>query len=87
MSETIRTSDKALLLVTHDRAFMEETCTSILELDDGQGYVHQISGPGSYSRFVLRRAERQQAQAAAAQDAKVSSCLHSELACLTHCRV
>lgn len=71
MTETIIAADMTLLLVTHDRAFMESTCTKILELDNGCGYVHSVGGPGSYERFRKLRDDRRAAQAAAAQDAKV----------------
>ena len=75
MTNTIRESAATLLLVTHDRAFMEECCTSILELDSGKGYVHNVGGSGSYQRFRQRRADQRAAQAAAAADAKVHACL------------
>lgn len=71
MTKTIKECAATLLLVTHDRAFMEDCCTSILELDGGKGYVHNVGGPGSYEKFTQRRAERRAAQAAAAADAKV----------------
>lgn len=71
MTSTIKDLGATLLLVTHDRAFMEDCCTSILELDSGRGYVHNVGGRGSYQQFRERRAERRAAQAAAAADAKV----------------
>lgn len=71
MTETILEENMTLLLVTHDRAFMEATCTKILELDSGHGYVHSVGGDGSYAAFRKLREERRAAQAAAAQDAKV----------------
>lgn len=72
MTDTINdNAGVTIMLVTHDRAFMEATCTKILELDGGRGYVHDIGGEGSYERFRERRAERRAAQASAAQDARV----------------
>lgn len=71
MVETINTSGVTLLLVTHDRAFLEDTCLSILELDEGRGFVHRVGGHGGYERYRQRRAERRKAQAEVAQDAKV----------------
>lgn len=71
MVETITTSGMTLLLVTHDRAFLEDTCTSILELDEGRGFVHRVGGRGGYARYRQLRAERRKAQAELAQDAKV----------------
>lgn len=41
----------ALVLVTHDRAFMENCCNRILELDRGKCFMHDFGGPGSYERF------------------------------------
>lgn len=49
-------SDKKLsiLMVTHDRAFLEEVCDRILELDRGSLYEHE----GSYSSFLEAKSER-----------------------------
>lgn len=74
MTNTINEADMTLLLVTHDRAFMEATCTSILELDGGRGYVHRVGGAGSYEEFRARRQERRDAQTAAAEAAKARRC-------------
>ena len=73
MTNTIIDQDLTLVLVTHDRAFMETTCTKILELDHGRGYVHEFGGPGSYQRFLRAKEERRAAQQAAADTAKVCS--------------
>lgn len=73
MVNAIKTSGVTLLLVTHDRAFLEDTCTCILELDEGRGFVHRVGGQGGYERYRQRRAERRKAQAELAQDARVSS--------------
>lgn len=95
MVETINTSGVTLLLVTHDRAFLEDTCTSILELDEARGFLHRVGGRGGYARYRQLRAERRKAQAELAQDAKVRTTpppLHQQhqlqrspaVACLTH---
>jgi ATP-binding cassette subfamily F protein uup len=49
-------SDKKLsiLMVTHDRAFLEDVCDRILELDRGSLYEHE----GSYSSFLEAKSER-----------------------------
>lgn len=39
------------MVVTHDRAFMESVCTSVLELEAGEVTLHNFGGPGSYDRF------------------------------------
>ena len=43
-----------LLTVTHDRAFLEDVCDSILELDRGQFYTYD----GSYSSYLQGKEER-----------------------------
>lgn len=54
-----------VLFVTHDRSFMESVCTGILELDGfGGAFLHQVSGEGSYERFLDLRADRCAWQAA-----------------------
>ncbi|MBO4955781.1 MAG: ABC-F family ATP-binding cassette domain-containing protein [Muribaculaceae bacterium] len=50
-----------LLLVTHDRYFLDEVCNRIIELDDQRIYSY----PGNYTDFVRRRKERIEALAAA----------------------
>ena len=45
--------DGGVLLVAHDRAFMDEACRVIVELDNGR--VRRYSGP--YSRYAGRRRE------------------------------
>jgi len=50
---------ETLFLVTHDRYFLEQVCTQIIELDQKQLYTYE----GNYSYFLQRRSERiQQAQ-------------------------
>lgn len=43
-----------LLMVTHDRAFLEDVCDRILELDRGKLYEHQ----GNYESYLLAKEER-----------------------------
>ncbi|MDA8425254.1 MAG: ABC-F family ATP-binding cassette domain-containing protein, partial [Treponema sp.] len=45
----------AFILVTHDRAFLDAVCSSIMEIDRGRIYLY----PGSYADFVRRRLERE----------------------------
>lgn len=56
---------------SHDRAFMEQTCDRLLELDHG-GFTtsHPFGGNGSYEAFKQARAARRHAQANAAADAR-----------------
>ena len=51
MEARLTGSNTTLILVTHDRAFMESVCTGILELDQGTAHLHSFGGPGSYDRF------------------------------------
>jgi ABC transport system ATP-binding/permease protein len=55
-----------ILMVTHDRAFLEEVCDSIVELDRGSLYEHQ----GSYSSYLQAKEERLALEDAAVQSAK-----------------
>jgi len=44
----------AFILVTHDRAFLENTCTGILEIDRQEVHAY----PGDYRSYLEMRAER-----------------------------
>src|SRR5690606_15787349 len=45
-----------LVLVTHDRHFLDRVTTRILELDRGRGYVHD----GGYDGYLEGRARREE---------------------------
>ena len=47
-----------LLMVTHDRYFLETVCDVIFELEDQKLYKH----PGNYSAFLERKAEREEVE-------------------------
>ncbi|MCB9261865.1 MAG: ABC-F family ATP-binding cassette domain-containing protein [Flavobacteriales bacterium] len=49
-------SGLTLLMVTHDRYFLENVCNTILELHHGKLYTHE----GNYSFFLQKRAEREE---------------------------
>ena len=55
-----------LVMVTHDRAFLDAVCTDILELDGSGGFFFHSGG---YGRYLQGREERYHAQAAAAAGA------------------
>mmetsp|Transcript_12584 Transcript_12584/g.29471 ORF Transcript_12584/g.29471 Transcript_12584/m.29471 type:complete len:798 (-) Transcript_12584:26-2419(-) len=55
-----------ILMVTHDRAFLEQVCNQIVELDRGSLYEH----PGSYSAYLEGKEERLAAEDAAIANAK-----------------
>lgn len=46
--------NKTLLMVTHDRSFLDKVCSVILELDDKKIYTYR----GNYSYYLEKRQER-----------------------------
>ena len=50
----IKNSNKAVIIVTHDRHILNECCTTIWELDRKHFYRH----PGSFTSYLERREER-----------------------------
>ena len=73
-SPSRRTS--ALVVVTHDRWFLDEVCTATWEVHDGVVDVYE----GGYAAFVLAKAERQ--RQAAAAEARRQNLVRKELAWL-----
>ncbi len=55
-----------LLMVTHDRYFLDKICNRILELDQQQVYSYE----GNYDYYLQKRAERIEAQNAAVERAR-----------------
>lgn len=55
-----------LLLVTHDRYFLDSVCTEILELDQGQMYRYR----GNYAMFLEKKQERQSIMQAQTEKAR-----------------
>ena len=51
LEDYLTSKDVSAVVVTHDRAFMESVCTSVLELEHGEVHLHDFGGPGSYERF------------------------------------
>lgn len=58
LEEYLQRSTITLLLVTHDRYFLDRVCTDILELDQNTLYAYH----GNYAYYVEKRAERIDAQ-------------------------
>jgi ATP-binding cassette subfamily F protein uup len=54
LEERLIERDGALLLVTHDRYFLDRVATRIFELDRGSIYTYE----GGYARFLEKQAER-----------------------------
>jgi ATPase subunit of ABC transporter with duplicated ATPase domains len=67
----------ALLVVTHDRWFLDEVCLRMWDVHDGQ--VEQFEG--GYSAYVLQRVER--AEAAQTAEQKRKNLMRKELAWLS----
>lgn len=44
----------AMVIVSHDRQFLDATCKIYLEIDDGRGHFY----PGGYDHFIVRRTQR-----------------------------
>src|SRR5690606_15637912 len=55
-----------LLLVTHDRYFLDADCEEVWELEDGKLYVHK----GNYENFLEKKASREESEAASIEKAK-----------------
>jgi ABC transport system ATP-binding/permease protein len=56
LEDYLTQSSVTLLMVTHDRYFLDRVCNVILEMNDGTMYRHQ----GNYSYFLQKRAEREE---------------------------
>ena len=63
----------SLLMVTHDRYFLDNVCNEIIEIDDTQVYRYK----GNYSHFLQKREER--LQNIAAETARARNLLRTEL--------
>ena len=51
----LKAQNITLLMITHDRYFLDRVCNHILELEDGKLYHHK----GNYGYFLLKRDERE----------------------------
>jgi len=66
LEEYLTQSNLALLLVTHDRYFLDNLCDLIFEMEDEQFYRHS----GNYTDFLQNKAEREAQQAREVDKAK-----------------
>ena len=55
LEEYLKNQNITLLMITHDRYFLDRVCNHILELEDGKLYHHK----GNYSYFLVKRDERE----------------------------
>lgn len=74
LEEYLKKYRGALLMVTHDRYFLDRVTNQILEIDRGAIYQYETN----YSGFVQRKAEREEMEAAS--ERKRRSLLKKELA-------
>ncbi|HEY6687552.1 MAG TPA: ABC-F family ATP-binding cassette domain-containing protein [Propionibacteriaceae bacterium] len=74
--DDLRAADVAMLIVSHDRWFLDAVCSRIWEVHDGQVDAYE----GGYAAYVLTRAERQRRVAGIA--ARRRNLLRKELAWL-----
>lgn len=73
LEDYLKRSRMTLLMVTHDRYFLDRVCTKIIELEDKQIYSYD----GNYDYYLSKREERINAQNA--ELAKVKNLLRTEL--------
>ncbi|NME72252.1 ABC-F family ATP-binding cassette domain-containing protein [Flammeovirga aprica] len=66
LEEYLTRAKLSILLVTHDRYFLDRICNEILELEDGVIYNHK----GNYSYYIEKKAEREANHAATVDKAK-----------------
>lgn len=52
----LQSASLSLLLVTHDRYFLDEVCNSIIELDGGE----LVEYKGDFENYLIKKAEREQ---------------------------
>ncbi len=69
----LQRGNKTLLMVTHDRYFLDHVCNIILELDDNTVYTYR----GNYSYYLEKRQER--IDAARAEIARANNLYRREL--------
>ncbi|MBR5860090.1 MAG: ABC-F family ATP-binding cassette domain-containing protein [Bacteroidaceae bacterium] len=73
LEEYLARMSGSLLMVTHDRYFLDNVCNEIIEIDDQRVYRYK----GNYSYFLQKREER--LQNLAAETARARNLLRTEL--------
>ncbi|MBE5853681.1 MAG: ABC-F family ATP-binding cassette domain-containing protein [Lachnospiraceae bacterium] len=74
LEETLRNFRGSIIMVTHDRYFLDSVCNRIIELDKGKIYSYQEN----YSGFLQLKAEREEMELASHR--KLTSLYKTELA-------
>lgn len=78
LEEYLKNYSGALLVVTHDRYFLDRIATQIIELSFGK----MLNFPGNYQAFVAQKAHFEEVKAK--HDHKVKQLYHQELAWMKH---
>lgn len=73
IENNMKSTTKALLMVTHDRYFLDRMVNKTIELDKGRLYTYD----GNYSEFLVKKAEREELEQAG--ERKRQSFLRTEL--------
>jgi ABC transport system ATP-binding/permease protein len=73
LEKYLEKSGSTLLMVTHDRYFLDRVCNEIIELDNNEIYRYR----GNYSFFLVKREER--IQSAQVSTARAQNLLRTEL--------
>lgn len=66
LEKLLTTGNKTVLVVSHDRYFLDNICTEIRELDKGQVFLYK----GNYAYFLEKKAEREANDILAADKAR-----------------
>jgi ATP-binding cassette subfamily F protein uup len=73
LEANLKRTTKALIMVTHDRYFLDRVVNKTIELDRGKMYTYL----GNYTEFVIKKAEREELEAS--EERKRQSFLRNEL--------
>lgn len=66
LSHFLSAENNTLLLVSHDRYFLDEVCNEVWELENGNLYFHQ----GDYAYYLVKKVEREIAENASIEKAQ-----------------
>ncbi|MBV6644671.1 MAG: ABC-F family ATP-binding cassette domain-containing protein [Cyclobacteriaceae bacterium] len=66
LEQYLATQNLTLLMVTHDRYFLDKVTNHIIEIENGKLYQYK----GNYSHFLLKKEERESHEAVVAEKAK-----------------
>ncbi len=66
LEDYLSTSNMTLLMVTHDRYFLDSVCNEVIELEDGELFKYK----GTYSYYLEKKAERELSEQKSLEKAK-----------------